>query len=246
MKILVIIVVLIISVLFLINQNKPMSIIQNSSVYNTGSSTGDTYTISGYNPAYPGTEKGRIVFVSFRSFSGVGQAAVVSVTYGGVPMRFASGHLINNGVTSIAIFFIINPPSGAQDIVFTSIAAPYTIKVGIVSYYSDSDFSFRIGDIATGISGSAATSLTTTVTTTYENSWSIGLTTAPVNQTLTSGTFAVGDANPGQLMVVDSNGAVPLGTATGVGVTTGSGVTIMQEVCTFLPIRRGFFNFIDI
>lgn len=73
--------------------------------------------------------------------------------------------------------------------------------------------------------------------------WCLGLTTAAVNQTLTLGTYVIGDANPGKFMVVDSNGDIVPDNATGVGVTIGTPGTILQEVVTFLPIRKGYFLF---
>ena len=156
----IIIILLVAFAIFLISQtNSEMSIFRKSSVYNTGGTIGTTYTISGYDPAYAGTERGRIIFVSFRNFQTVGGAsAVVDITYGGRTMRRAAGHVIGNFVTSIGIFYVINPPTGTQDIVFTGINPNgFSIQVVVAAYYSDTDFSFRIGQRADGISGTPTT-----------------------------------------------------------------------------------------
>lgn len=225
-----------------------MSIFRNSSTNNSGTSGvgNNSYTISAYNPGYAGTEKGRIVFVFHRTTTGVGQRAISRVTYGGVEMSYGGVHQINNGAQTLGISFIVNPPAGAQDIIFFSVGGTnFGITVGIVSYYSDSDYSFRIANNKTGIQASG-TSLTTEITTLYDNSWSVGVSSSSAsNQTIISGTYVNGSGNPSIFEVVDSNGVVPFNTLTGIGVTTPIANVIHQEMCTFVPIRRGLFLFLD-
>jgi hypothetical protein len=224
-----------------------MSIYRNSSTYFTGGGAGSTtYTKVGYDPAYAGTEKGRIIFVAHRSAAAVA-GAIRSITYGGVPMRLASGHPIGNFNTSVGIFYIINPPTGAQNIVFTTVGAVnWSMQVGVVSYYSDTDFSFRIGQIKTGISSGTTTGLATTFNTVNDSSWSIAMSSINLNQTINLGTYVTGNGNPSNFEVVDSNGEIPDATSTGIDVSYSSTSGICyQEVATFLPIRRGIFDFFN-
>jgi hypothetical protein len=255
-KIILIIILIIVSLI--IYQNKPMAILRTSSATSQRTTeTANTYTISAYDPGYAGTEKGRIIFVNFRTNASAGGGAIYfapggsgSITYGGVNMRFCGGSSIigaqANG--SSVMYYIINPPTGAQDIVFSSIGGNFAIMVNIVAYYSDSDYSFRVIKYVNSIT--SGTSATTTITTTYANSWSIGFSnnasrTTTNTQTITSGT-SVTSVGGTALLTVDSNGVVADGAATGVGTSMTTSASIYQTACTFAPIRRAMFWFLDL
>lgn len=204
-----------------------MAIIRNSSQFNSLGISGGQATISSYDPAYPGSGvKGRIVFVCVRSYVTSIPVAIVSATYGGVPMRPAAGAVINNFVMSYNILFIINPPAGAQNIVLRTVAYPSGtggVHVTTVSYYSDSDYSFRLGgtELSPGVSANTIYA-ESKVTTKYENSWSIALTSCASSQNILEGTYVNGNGNPSVFEVVDSDGLVSLGTKTGVAVSNGT------------------------
>ena len=258
-KIIIVLGCIVVVASLIIYQNRPVSIIrQSSATAQRTAQDANTFSISGYNPGYSGTEKGRIIFVTFRSNATTGGGACplsdpgypsAGVTYGGVKMRFAGGstYIGAQANGSALMAFIINPPSGAQDIVFTSIGGNFQIMVNIVAYYSDSDYSFRLGHQKSSIN--SGTSATTTVTTAYQNSWSIGMTnnassTTANTQTITEGTY-VTDVGGTALTTVDSNGVIGLGVDTGVGASMPSSAQIFQSIVTFLPIRRGSF-FLDL
>lgn len=228
-------------------QNRPMAISRQSATYYTGGSvTSTSFTHSAFNPGYGGTEKSRMVVIPLYAFPNSGVLAIVSsVTYGGVPMQVTTGYTIGN-FASMHIWYIINPPTGAQDIVFTTInSTNWSMQYAVLAYESDTDTGLRIGNIDRS-EVSSGTSLSTLFNTTASKAWMVGLTSSPIqNQTLTTGTFLVGDANPGKFEVVDSNAEITAGSSTGVAVTVGSATTIRQAVITIIPIRRGIFWFLD-
>lgn len=211
-----------------------------TTAYNSTSVVGDDiYTVSGFDPGYPGTEKGRIVIISCQSGqTQPGNSTIAGITYGGVPMRFMVGDSNLQQAANEFMAFIINPPTGAQDIVFQNVnSLGFAIRYIIIPYYSDSDYSFRIGNkIYQNATGNSAL-----ITTTYANSWSVGFTIRATVQTLTTGTYVNGSGNPGIFMMADSNGEVADGVSTGIAV---SGANAVQAAATFMPIRRGIFQFL--
>ena len=213
----------------------------------SGSVAATTFTDVAYNPGYGGTEKCRMVVVLIWN-SGASSGAIATIdgggiTYGGVPMHVATGAFVGNAVGAHGIWFIINPPTGAQDIVYTSIGGNIGgVSRAIVALESDTDTGMRISR-ADNVTTLSATTSSVLFTTTSTAGFMLGQSKASFNQTVTAGTPIGGDGT--LFAIVDSNGEVTTGTSTGITVTTGTSGTIFQVAIVVTPIRRAGFWFFE-
>lgn len=223
-----------------------MATVRTSNSFHTHTSAGsNSYTLAAYDPGYSGAERGRIVFIPYyaKSNGGGSLANVILMTYGGKTMTQIARTVQAGAFISAGIAYIINPPTGAQDIVFTVAGLNWVLNFETVAFGNNLDSGFRVGQTTRNATDSAS-SLSTTYTTTTQASWGLAFTAALAqNQTLTTGTFLDGDANPGKFMVVDTGAEIGDGTSFGVACTVGVADAIIQGVVTFLPIRRGMFYF---
>jgi len=206
-----------------------------------------TFTDVAYDPGYGGTEKCRIIVILI--WNGMGGGAAIAtingggITYGGNPMHLAVGGLINNGFGTHSIWYIINPPTGAQDIIYKSIGGNIGgVYRAIVALESDTDTGIRISR-ADKVTTLNATTSSVLITTTTTAGFMLGFSKASFNQTVTAGTAIGGDGT--LFAVVDSNGEVVAGTSTGITVTTGTSGTIFQDVVVVSPVRRAGFLFFE-
>lgn len=183
------------------------------------------YYSTSYDPGYPGTEKGTIIFFAVRnSFGGGALIDYNQVFYGSVRMRMIAGDLINNALGTTAIFYVVNPPKGTQTVTFNTIGgAIRAIIVRAIAYYSDSAPAFRVFNYNRVLtSTNSLLDKVTAVSKVASGSWVISASygfdnnAAPQLQTTTFGTPLIDRTS---LNVNDSNGVVALGAQDGIGVT---------------------------
>lgn len=157
---------------------------------------------------YSHTNNGNILVVGASTES---NGVVGTVTYNGVSMTPA-GTATNNSSEKAYLFYLLNPTSGANNVV-VSVSASVGIRSCSVSYtgaqQSGQPDATSMGSIAAG------TTISGTLTTVANNDWIIGYSNSSTGGSPTASTGVTSRANTDTSRIGDSNGAItPAGAGT--------------------------------
>lgn len=163
--------------------------------------TAGTSSPQTYSHTCTGTD--RILFVSVFS-----QTSVTSVTYAGVPMTELGNTSYSSPTGKSYLFMLVNPASGANNVVVTH-SGSYHASVA-VSYTGAKQSGQPDAAADTDTSGaSTAASITTTVTTVADDSWTVMATACEGNAlTASTGAYLRQTGSNVAVAMFDSNGAI--------------------------------------
>jgi hypothetical protein len=184
------------------------------------------------------TNNGNILFVSV---TGEATDRMSGVTYAGVSMTQVSGSPIQTPSDRFAyLFFLLNPATGANNVVVTLTGGGNTFIAGLAASYSGANGGVDLGG---NTSGSSISSLSKSLTTTIDNDWTIayfaangGVASAGASTTLRKASVSFP-----QFSLFDSNAALtPPGSKTlNVNVTATPNASMIMAA--FAPLSSGHF-----
>lgn len=131
---------------------------QGSDFYDTATTLTVSHTAAGSN---------RLAVVGFASRGG----SITGVTYDGVAMTEISSTTGGPYFTDIRLYYLVNPPTGAKDVVGTHSAGGYEIM--FVHTYTGVD-QINPTDGHDEYASASTDSMVTTITTTKDNAWLVG------------------------------------------------------------------------
>jgi hypothetical protein len=208
-----------------------MAIAYDNSTDGNGSGGVSSWTFS-----HTCSGENRILFVGV--ISDVTNDRITGVTYGGVAMTLVT-KLLRSGDRYMYLYSLINPASGANNVVISANASTVIVG-GAISYTGARQTSQPVAyNQATSASG---TSLSLGVTITDSGSWMVGLFATPSAVTAGANTtnrfgFQGGTAS----VMCDSNGTLEIGSRslTESWSTSGSNLAL---VASFAPVSSNFFQ----
>lgn len=223
----------------------------------TGSVTG-IQTLTTFDPDYPTSDvRGRIIWAAI-AICNIGNGAVGLVPrivkFGDLVMRRATIDSLGAQAT-VGLYYVINPPSGPQDIYVEPIntVAAWRYGLGLSAYYSDLDTSFRVTanthKMVTNVS-----SLSTDLQNPSRNAMSVA---ASVVGAAGGGSFGTDQTLTGGVHILDAGAAVQFSDALSdpgnelayedevtIACTTPSNRVIWQQAAMFVPFRGAFTDFL--
>lgn len=165
-------------------------------------------------------------------------STVTGATYNGVPMTQISA-LVLDGTDTDYFFYLLNPATGTNNIVVTFSASSSWYGKG-ASYTGVSQVGFP--DAAQTNTGSAATSLTGTVTTVADNAWTVMFADNDTGAFSAGGGTTIRTTVGNQAMTIaDSNGAITPAGSTTLNLTMASSKYTYSMV-SMAPVGAGTTN----
>lgn len=204
-----------------------MSVAVNNSGggYTAGNSHTQSFTV--------GSGSDRVLIVGAMTQGG----SVTGVTYNGVSMTLLTSQNTTGGMEFSSIYYLVNPPSGAHNIVVSATGASYTFAAA--ADYTGVDQTTPLPTSNTAFSDSTSGSpFSVSLTTTVDNSWLVGCFNVNLSTSAGTGTTlrATGDS---QRKLYDSNGAkTPTGSYSLV-VSIASGRKIAASIGELAPVSVG-------
>lgn len=184
---------------------------------NSGTSHSWSHTTSGTD---------RILWVNVMNSSGV---SISSVTYNGVGMTNA----VNSGASQRnTLFYLVNPASGSNTVTVTLASSSYCYTNS--ASYTGAEQSGQ-PDATNGQNSSTAT-LTTSVTTTDDNCWTVlGARQASTGNTSAGTGTTQREAHAGYTQFYDSNAAITPAGSTSLQTTQSASGTTGHAMASFSP-----------
>ena len=158
---------------------------------------------------------------------------MTSVTYNGVAMT-QIGKINNAGTDSTYLYYLIAPATGANDIVMTKSGTDLGYVIG--SSYTGASQTGQ-PDASTTNTGATVTSLTTSVTTVADNTWTVLMMKASdsTNSAGTGTTLRIDGPGNDQTGIYDSNGAITPAGSTSLQTTAGTNRSWAHIMASFSP-----------
>lgn len=199
----------------------------NSNGNDTNTSLTFSHTCSGSN---------RILFVGIATFGGSGGDIVTGVTYNGVGMTRINTLQANGLTPRVYLYYLINPATGANNVV-VSCGATSGYIAGIGSSYTGAKQS-GVPDAFDSASVASATANSKAITTVADNCWLVGMFcvnngTSPAGQAGTS--IVASDSGSTSNCFIDSNAAKTPPGSFSLGVNWTSSQRSAILVASFAP-----------
>lgn len=192
----------------------------------TGSASATSVTVS-----HTCTGSDRILLVGV--WAQINSDVVTGVTYAGTAMTLVNS-VINASTEAVYLFILVNPASGANNIVMSKTGIDLGYVLGVS--YTGAKQSAQPDASVTG-SAASATSLTTTLTTVADNSWTILMMKANngTNDPGTGTTLRLDGPNNDQTGIYDSNAAITPAGSSSLQTTAGTNRAWAHCMASFSP-----------
>lgn len=167
-----------------------------------------------------------------------GSNRTTGVTYGGVALTLVQDLVMTGAAAGqyIQLWYLLNPASGANNVVVSGTPDPIGVYASAVSYTGVAQSGQP--DASNKQATSPATSLTTSVTTVADNCWLMGYAYHGATISAGTGTTSRGSNAGGQLTAIDSNGAkTPAGSHS--LQTTSTSTFVGHVIASFAPATAG-------